>query len=161
MPIDSLTMDVDQRKNGGVWATFLCTDGKGQVWQRSRAKFDDEAAAQMALDAHNWTPQLERKEENDAIRSIREGTDPDAIVLTELRAADFKTRMVTRFMNTLYEADRAFMDNMSDWVAGFTLAELETILGLPTARAQTVKDRAVHVRDTIAPALITDDARVG
>ena len=118
-------------------------------------------ATDAVLDALDWTVSLERGEERDAVAAIREGADPSTIVLTELRTADFNTRLVTKFMNTVYERDRLFIENMADWVDGFTLAELETILSVPTARAQAVKDRAVHVRDTITPALVTDDGRVG
>ena len=58
MPIVSRILESVQPTTVGVFASFLCVDALGRVWRRSRSRFADEAAAQVALDAHNWTPQL-------------------------------------------------------------------------------------------------------
>ncbi len=67
MPIISRTLDSIQQTTGGIFAAFLCVDSKGREWRRSRARFADEATAQIALDAHDWVPQLRNSDFRDLL----------------------------------------------------------------------------------------------
>ena len=68
MPIVSRTLEgVQNNRNGTVFAAFLAVDDKGREWRRSRSRFADEAAATVASDAHNWTPQLISQDKQDLL----------------------------------------------------------------------------------------------
>ena len=58
MPISTRILEVQPTRAGTVFASFLAVDELGREWRRSRARFADEAAAQAASDAHDWTVQL-------------------------------------------------------------------------------------------------------
>lgn len=58
MPIATRTLEVQPTLAGTIFASFVAVDDLGREWRRSRARFVDEATAQAALDAHDWSVQL-------------------------------------------------------------------------------------------------------
>ncbi len=140
-------------------ASFLAIDGTGREWRRSRSRFANVAAAEAASDAYNWTPQLEDFEDQRATEDIGAGTDPDdfALTLTELRVEDFETRIMLTFATSeLADTGDDYMLNIATWVAVKTVGEIETILSTSTARATTIRNRAIRIRDDIKPAVLLD-----
>lgn len=58
MSIVSRSISSQPSGGGTVLASFLAIDSLGREWRRSRARFADEAAAEAASDAFDWTVQL-------------------------------------------------------------------------------------------------------
>ena len=77
MPIVSRTLGGIQQTTGGIFAAFLCVDSLGREWRRSRSRFVDEATAQIALDAHDWTVHLENRDEQIGMAFVEAGGDPE------------------------------------------------------------------------------------
>ncbi len=159
MPIVDRSITTAPSAAGTIMASFLAIDGTGREWRRSRSRFANIAAAEAASDAYDWTSQLENLELQRATEAIGSGTDPDDFVLTltELRVEDFETRIMLQFATSeLTDTGDDYMLNIATWVAAKTVLQIETILSTTTARATTVRDRAIRIRDDIKPAVVLD-----
>ena len=112
------------------------------------------------LERFDWGAQLEDREENNAIDFIKNGGDPGDFTKSDLTSGEFNKRLAKRFAKSIFAEDREFMCNIANWVASFTVTQIENSLGIATANAQKILDRATHIRDTICAALVTDDGRI-
>ncbi len=83
MPIVSRTLESIQPTTGGVFASFLAVDALGRPWRRSRARFTNEATAQAAADAHDWTPQLKDEDFTDLLVWVQDRNPVSTFVLTD------------------------------------------------------------------------------
>lgn len=105
-------------------------------------RFASRAAAQAALDAFDWRPELRDREESDAVEFVRAGGNPNSFAFTELTAKQLRRRLIKRFMRQPLGEDRDFTLRQAQWVALKTVAQLVTILGVSQAVAQRILDRA-------------------
>ncbi len=160
MSIVTRSLESVQQSGGTVLASFLAIDSNGLEWRKSASRFANEAAAITASDAFDWGPQLQDFEEDKAIAFIKKGGDPGTFVKSDLTAAEFNIRLAKRFAKAIFAEDREFMCNIADWITGFTANQIENSLGISTANAQKILDRATHIRGTICAALVTDDGRI-
>lgn len=161
MPIVSRALEgVQHNRNGTVFACFLAVDNQGREWRRSRSRFVDEAEAQAAGDAHNWTLQLHDKEENDAVAFVEAGGDPNSFPRSDLTLTQFRRRIMRRFMRGELRDSRRFMCRMAGWVAGFNANQIANVLNISLTRANNILARATDLRDNVCPALTVDDGRI-
>ncbi len=72
MPIVTRTLESVQPTTGGVFANLLAVDALGREWRRSRSRFVDEVAAEVASDAHDWTPQLRAQDFRELLVWVQE-----------------------------------------------------------------------------------------
>ncbi len=160
MPIVSRTLESVQPTTGGIFASFLCIDGKGREWRRSRVRFVDQVTAQAAVDAFDWSSQLRDREEADAVVFIEAGNSPGSFVKTDLTSTQFNRRLAKRFAQAVLDGDRKLLCNAASWVSSFTAIQIANALGISNARATAIRNRAIDLRDNVCPALVTDDGRV-
>ncbi len=166
MPIVSRQFENVLKRRSTILADWLAVDDQGREFRRSYSRFADEAAAQAALDAFDWTPQLKDHEEDRAVAFIEAGGDPGDFTRSELTLAQFSHRIAKRLAGMTLEGNRAFIcgvggsGGVSSWAASKTVAQIEATLSISTARATTIRNRAIRLRDDICPALILDDADV-
>ena len=152
--------DLQHNRNGTVFAAFLAVDDKGREWRRSRARFADEAEAQAAEAAHDWTPQLKDKEEADATEFIEDGGNPNSFPRSDLTQTQFRRRIIRRFMRGDLRDQRRFLCRVANWVSGFNTLQIANSLGISVPRANNILTRATDLRDNVCPALTADDGRV-
>ncbi len=88
--IISRTLDIQPCRDGTIFASFSVIDDKGGTWRRSRSRFMNEAEAQTALDAYDWTPQIRDKQLQDAQEDVEAGK------LSSLTTVKYKRRLVER-----------------------------------------------------------------
>ncbi len=84
MPIVTRTLESVQQITNGVYANWLCGDAKGRAWRRSRMRFADEAAAQAAVEAFDWTPQLLNVDFQELLAWVQAKNDSDAFDFTDM-----------------------------------------------------------------------------
>ena len=162
MPIVSRSLDGIQQTTGGIFAAFLCVDGKGREWRRSRSRFVNEATAQVALDAHDWTVQLENLDEQVGMAFVEAGGDPEAYAREDMTIQDWRRRVAKRWWNTPIEGaspeDLNFLCLTADYMTTFTAAQIAGALGISEAKATKGLNRAIDLRDVTCPAMATSDA---
>ncbi len=163
MPIIDRSITSQPSVAGTIMAVLLAVDGVGIGWRRSRSRFADVAAAQAASLAFNWDPQLRNLEDQRAEEFIADGGDPEVFgaTLTEMSLADYRKRQLKKFAKSnLADMGNDYMLNLAAWVADMTVAQIEAILSISTARAGKIKTRAIRVRDEIKPEILLDRADV-
>ncbi|MHC4180715.1 MAG: hypothetical protein ACYSWU_24715, partial [Planctomycetota bacterium] len=99
MPIISRTLESVQPTEDGVFASFLAVDALGVEWRKSRMRFADEAEAQTALDAFDWTPQLIDRDYQDLSLWVRNKNASDDFDLTnrDLTLLEGEERLLVEF----------------------------------------------------------------
>ncbi len=161
MPIVQRSITTAPSAAGTIMASFLAIDGNGTPWRRSRARFANVATAEAASDVYDWTSQLRDFEDQRAEEWIADGNDPEAFVRTEMSLADYRKRQLKKFAKSrLADMGNDYMLNLATWVSDMTVAQIESILSISTARAGKIKTRAVRIRDDIKPNILLDRADV-
>ncbi len=150
---------VRPQRDGTVRVQEHLVDGKGRSWFHSY-KAASEADATAAMNARDMTAQLKDAEEREAVDFIRSGGDPSAFVRADLTDTEFDRRLAKRFATARFEIDSDFMRGVATFIAGKTATQVANSLGIIEVKAQVILDRAVHIRDTIDVALVTDAGRV-
>ena len=150
---------VRPQRDGTLRVQEHLVDGKGRSWFHSY-KIATEADALAAMNARDMTDQLKDAEEQEAVDFIKSGGDPSTFVKADLTATEFNRRLAKRFAKARFEEDPDFLRKIAGWVAGFTATQIANALGVTEVKAQVVLDRAVHIRDTVDAALVTDAGRV-
>ena len=146
MPILTRSLDSIQQTTGGIFAVFLCTDSKGRAWRRSRSRFVDEATAQIALDAHNWTPQLQNADFDDLLAWVQalstvasfDLTDRD---ITEEQGEDF-------IAGTFSESPGVDAIRLAWWIESLgppAWTAIFTRIGWTSQEGTDVQDRAISL----------------
>lgn len=160
MAIVTRELEEVQSTTGGVWASWRAVDEQGREWRRSRSRYADQTAAQTALDAYDWLPELRDAEADELFEFVRNGGDPDVFVRTDLTIPGWRRRLLRRFARARLMEDEPYMRNVAAWVAGNTVNQIATSLAISTERATTIRNRAIRIRDDIGPDLVLDDADV-
>lgn len=144
MPIVTRTLESIQPTKGGVFASFLAVDDQGREWRRSRSRFVSEAAAQAALDTHDWGPQLESADFQDLLIWVRglntvadfDLTDRD---ITEEQGEDF-------IAGTFAESPGADAIHLAWWIESLSppsWAAIFTRVGWTSQEGSRIQDRAI------------------
>ncbi len=139
MPIVSRQLESVQPSGITVLASFLAIDGKGREWRRSRSRFPDEAAAIVASNAHNWTPQLIKKELVDFEQHILDGGTAGSFVWADQTQTQGFRRFL-RFFASTDDLDRA--GAVAPIILTFTKQQIINNAGITGAQADIVIDRA-------------------
>lgn len=162
MPIVSRTLESVQPTTGGVFASFLCIDDKGREWRRSRARFANEAVAQAAVDAHDWTLQLQNADFADLLiwAQAPAKNDPDNFDLTDrdITLIEGENFLYKHFAEG--EGGEAIL--LAWWLKGMnppTINAIRDRAGLSVTDGDRVKDRAVALDD--AEAAFDDIVEIG
>ncbi len=144
MPIVSRQLEsIQPSKAGTVFASFLAVDDQGREWRRSRSRFADEAAAQVALDAHDWTAQLQDVDFNDLLAWTQAKNAPDAFDFAnrDLALLVGEERLLVWFAS--HEGAEAI--TISWWIEDMNPPSFNAIrdrAGYDTATGSRIQDRA-------------------
>lgn len=165
MAIVSRTLiDVEPDGHGGVWAKWYAVAENGRKLRPGRRRWASEAAAQTALDAHDFLPELREREKKAVYRHIKAGNDPSTFVRTDLTVSGFDQYVLRTFARSRLEDEQDFMLNAAPWVAAKNATggppSIAGRLGISNGRAQTIHDRAERIELTIAPNLALDEADI-
>ena len=151
-----------QQTQSGVFASFLAVDEVGREWRRSRARFADEATAQAASDAFDWTVQLQDVDFNDLLVWTKSPAknDPGAFNLTgrDITLLEGEDFLYTHFAES--PGEEAIL--LAWWLKGLTPPAINAIrdrLGVNVTDGDRVKDRAVALDD--AEATFDDVVEIG
>lgn len=139
MPIVSRQLESVQQSGGTVLASFLAVDSKAREWRRSRSRFADEAAATVASNAHNWTPQLIISELEDFEQHILDGGTVGSFTWADQTQTQGFRRFL-RFFASTDDLDRA--GAIAPIILTFTKAQIKNNAGITNAQAQFILDRA-------------------
>ncbi len=144
MPIATRTLEVQPTADGTVFASFLAVDGLGREWRRSRSRFADEAAAQAALDAFDWTVQLQDTDFNDLLVWTQAKNAPGAFDFAnrDLALLEGEERMLVWFAS--HEGAEAI--TLAWWVEGLNPPQFKAIrdrVGYDAATGTRIQDRAI------------------
>ncbi len=154
MPIDSLTLESVQPSGGGtVLASFLAIDARGRPLRRSRTRFANEAAANAALNAFDWTPELKGLDFDDLLiwTQAPAKNDPSAFDLTnrDITLIEGEDFLYEHFAEAV--GDEAIL--LAWWIKGLTPPEINALrdrAGLNVVDGDRVQDRAVALDDAEA-----------
>ncbi len=144
MPIVTRTLEVQPTRSGGIFASFLAVDALGREWRRSRARFANEAAAQTASDAHDWSSQLHDTDFDDLLVWTQAKNDPGDFVLTgrDLTLLAGEEQLLVWFAS--HEGDLAI--TLAWWVEGMnppTFSAIRDRAGYDAATGTRIQDRAI------------------
>lgn len=146
MPIISRSLDGIQQTTGGIFAAFLSVDSKGREWRRSRSRFVDETVAQAAVDAHDWTPQLQKVDLNDLLVWVQ--------ALNTVASFDLTNRDITEeqgedfIAGTFAESPGDEAIRLAWWVESLSPPSWTTIrtrVGWTAQEGSDVQDRAISL----------------
>jgi len=160
--------------NGTVKAKEKHTDHLGRNWFVCWVKGRNRAALEAAMSARDLTPLLRDREERDAVRWASQGRSladfktntniPRGLPYrADLTPAGFDERILREFAQTELRLRPEFMRNVATWIAGFSATGAGSIaerLSIPGSRATKIRNRAIRIRDDIAPAWVLDEADV-
>ena len=147
MPIVSRILESVQQRGSTVLASFFAIDAKGREWRRSRSRFADEAAATIASNIHNWTPQLIRMELRDFEQHILDGNTAGSFTWVDQTQTQGFRRFL-RFFASTNDLDRA--GAVAPIVLTFTKQQIINNAGITDPQAQTVLDRATDLVAMVA-----------
>jgi len=144
MPIATRTLEVQPTRAGGIFANFLAVDDLGREWRRSRARFANEAAAQTALDAHDWTVQLEDADFADMLVWVQAKSAPGDFTFTnrDLTLLDGEERLLVWFAS--HEGEQAI--TLAWWVEDMSPRGYSAIrdrVGYDVTTGTRIQDRAI------------------
>ncbi len=139
MPIVSRQLGSVQQSGSTVLASFLAIDHLGRAWRRSRSRFADVAAATVASNAHDWGPQLIRKELEDFEQHILDGNTVGSFVWADQTQTQGFRRFL-RFFASTDDLDRA--GAVAFTILTFTKAQIMSNAGITGAQADIVIARA-------------------
>ena len=162
MPIVSRSISSQASGGGTVLASFLAIDSLGREWPHSRSRFADEAAAEAASDAYDWTTQLEDMDERVGMAFVESGGDPELYDREDMTLADWRRRVAKRWWNTPISGasaeDLNFLCLTADYITSFTAAQIASALDISEAKATKGLNRAINLRDVTCPAMAASDA---
>ncbi len=139
MPIITRTLGSVQQSGSTVLASFRAIDHLGRAWRRSRSRFADVAAATVASNAHDWGPQLIRKELEDFEQHILDGNTAGSFVWADQTQTQGFRRFL-RFFASTDDLNRAGAVALT--ILTFTKAQIISNAGLTDPQAQIILDRA-------------------
>ncbi len=144
MPIVTRTLEIQPTAAGTVFASFLAVDDLGREWRRSRSRFADEAAAQAALDAFDWTVQLQDTDFNDLLVWTQAKNAPGDFTFTnrDLALLEGEERLLVWFAS--HEGADAI--TIAWWIEDMnppTFNAIRDRVGYDTATGSRIEDRAV------------------
>ena len=159
MPITSRQLDYAREQRDG---RFRCRvsggDSVGRRWIHGPFWADSVVAAEVVRDGVVWD--VEGAEETDAVAFIEAGGDPDLFTRVDLSVTQYRRRLAKRVANLPLSGNEAFFCNIAAWVLTFTVGQIATTLGISTAKAQKILDRASRLDTTICPAIALDEGDV-
>ncbi len=144
MPIATRTLEVQPTAAGTIFASFLAVDELGREWRRSRARFANEAAAQAALDAHDWTAQLEDVDFEDLLIWTQGKNTPGDFIFTnrDLTLLTGEEQLLVWFAS--HEGEEAI--TLAWWIEAMTPPVYSAIrdrVGYDSATGTRIQDRAI------------------
>lgn len=144
MPIATRTLEVQPTRAGTIFASFLAVDELGREWRRSRARFADEASAQVVLDAHDWTVQLQDLDFADLLVWTQAKNAPGDFDFAnrDLTLLEGEERLLVWFAS--HEGDEAI--TLAWWVEGMnppTFGAIRDRVGYDTTTGARIQDRAI------------------
>ena len=144
MPIATRTLEIQPTAAGTVFASFLAVDQQGREWRRSRARFANEAAAQVALDAHDWTVQLQDVDFGDLLVWVQAKNAPGDFDFAnrDLTLLEGEERLLVWFAT--HEGVEAI--TLAWWVEDMnppTYRAIQDRVGYDTATGSRIQDRAI------------------
>ncbi len=161
MPIVSRVLKhVRPQRDGAVRVQEHLVDSRGRSWFHSY-KIATEAAALSRMNSWDMTVQLKDADFRDLLAWVQAKNDPRSFDFTgrDLTGPEFNRRLTKRFATARFEIDSDFMRGVAPFIASKTATQVANSLGITEVRAQVILDRAVHIRDTIDVALVTDAGR--
>ena len=145
MPIISRILEsVQPSAFGTVLASFLGVDARGFEHRRSRSRFSNEAVAQLALDAFDWTIQLEDGDFQDLLFwvQVKNASDDFNFTNRDLTLLEGEERLLVWF------ASHGGMDaiTLAWWVEDMnppTFTAIRNRVGYDVATGSRIQDRAI------------------
>lgn len=119
-----------------------------------------ETEATAAMNARDYTEQLQDAEENDAVDFIEAGGDPNNFTKDDLTVTEFRRRILKRFVQSNLQEHRSFVCRVATWATRLTAVQIASALSISDARAQAIRNRAIELEFSICPALDADDGAV-
>ena len=146
MPIVSRQLDSVQISGDTVLASFLAIDVKGREWRRSRSRFADEAAAQAASDAHDWTLQLKKVDFANLLIWVQGQNTPGTFDFTnrDLALLEGEERLLVWFAGE--EGVEAI--KIAWWIESLNppqFTAIRTRAGYDAATGSRIQDRAISL----------------
>ena len=144
MPIISRQLDYARpQADGTVRVRESAVDHLGRRWMRGPRRAVSQAAAEAEMNAYDWQPQLQSREERNAAAFVEAGGDPSTLTGADMTTIVLIRRLLKRWWKEPVEGRKLFVIRLATWIAGKTVGEIETALGISTARATALHDRAV------------------
>ncbi len=146
MPIVSRQLEVQRTKGGTVFATFLAVDERGREWRRSRSRFANEAAAQAASDAFDWTAQLQGTDFQDLLVWVQDknASDDFDFINRDLTLLEGEKRLLIWFAS--HEGAEAI--TIAWWIEDMGPPVYKAIrirAGYDSATGSRIQDRAIDL----------------
>ncbi len=143
MPILTRQLDIQPTAAGPVFASFLAVDALGRGWRRSRSRFADEAAAQAASDAFDWTSQLKDVDFADLLAWVQNKNASDDFDFTnfDLTLLEGEERLLVHFSSN----EGAEAITLAWWVENFNPPQFNAIrdrVGYDSATGSRIQDRS-------------------
>ncbi len=146
MPILTRSLDSIQQTTGGIFAAFLNMDSKGREWRRSRSRFADEATAQLDLDAHDWTPQLQSADFADLLIWVQAR---NTVASFDLTGRDITEEQGEEFIaGTFAKSPGADAIHLAWWIESLnppSWTAIRTRIGWTNQEGSDVQDRAISL----------------
>ena len=145
MPIVSRQLEsIQSSRAGTVLASFLAVDEQGREWRRSRARFSNEAVAQAASDAFDWTTQLQDVDFDDLLIWTQAKNAPDGFDFTnrDLTLLEGEERLL------VWIATQAGVKaiTLAWWIEDMsppTFNAIQNRVGYDTVTGSRIQDRAI------------------
>ena len=144
MPIANRQLEIQPTADGTIFASFLAVDELGREWRRSRSRFANVAAAQVALDAHDWTTQLQDVDFGDLLAWVQGLNAPGDFTFTnrDLTLLEGEERLLVWFAS--HEGTDAI--TIAWWVEGLNPPQFIAVrdrVGYDAATGTRIQDRAI------------------
>jgi hypothetical protein len=138
----------------------VCFDSAGRSYVHGPMRVNDIGAATDAMNARDWTQHIEGAELRSARSFILNGGSPADYIPTDVDLTTMRRLMIAEFMTTSPRDPEGIVCQMATFIASLTVQQIETAAQISTAKATAVRTRALELRDTVCPALLSDDAQM-